>query len=143
MLFGVQRIVFWTPLITAQSPNLIMKVRELKKGMLLQPIEPWVASLRKYSSEIEHRLLFSHSTIASLGDWGDLSPDTPIIYLGDDIEKRRPRPYRRRPNSRRPSKFQRIRRVLVNGTIAIVTGHDFKHLQPHPDFVNCRTFDYL
>lgn len=139
MLSWAPRTALWISLAKDRSLSPIMKVGELKKGMLLQPIEPWVASLRMYRSEREYRLLFSHRTIIS---FRSMACDTPIVYLGDDIEKRQPRPYRHSSRRRRPSKFQRIRRVLVNGTIAIVTGHDFKHLQPHPDFVNYRSFDY-
>lgn len=113
-----------------------MKVGELEKGMLLQLIHPWVGTLRKYSSHPDFRLMIHSKVIADMTKWGFISPEASIVYLGDDVERRRPRPYRLRKERRRQlSRHQRVRRVLVNGTVAIIRGHDFQHLQPHPNFV--------
>jgi len=105
--------------------------------MLLQLIHPWVGTLRKYSYYPDFRLMIHSKVIADVAKWGFISPEASIVYLGDDVEPRRPRPYRAPTGRRRQlSKLQRVRRVLVNGTVAIIRGHDFQHLQPHPNFVN-------
>jgi hypothetical protein len=111
-----------------------VKVGELEKGMLLQLVPPWVGTLRKFSTHPDFRLMVSSRTIADMAQWAFVSQEASIIYLGDDVEPRRRRPYRIRKGPRR-SKHQRIRRVLVNGTVAIIRGHDFQHLQPHPNSV--------
>jgi hypothetical protein len=116
-----------------------VKVGELEKGMLLQLIHPWVGTLRKYSSHPDFRLMIHSKVIADMAEWGFVAQEASIVYLGDDVELRRPRPYRLR-NARglRPrqlSRHQRIRRVLVNGTVAIIRGHDFQHLRPRPNVV--------
>jgi hypothetical protein len=107
--------------------------------MLLQLIHPWVGTLRKYSSHPDFRLMIHSRVIADMTKWGFISPEASIVYLGDDVEIRRPRPYRLRNaprlQGRQLSRHQRVRRVLVNGTVAIIRGHDFQHLQPHPNSV--------
>ena len=113
-----------------------MKVGELEKGMLLQLVPPWVGTLRKYSTHPDFRLMIHSKVIADMTEWAFISQEASIVYLGDDVELRRPRPYRIRDGRRRQlSKHRRIRRVLVNGTVAIIRGHDFQHLRPHPNFV--------
>jgi hypothetical protein len=110
--------------------------------MLLQLVPPWVGTLRKFSTHPDFRLMVSSRTIADMAQWAFVSQEASIIYLGDDVETRHPRPYRARPGSyRQPSKHQRIRRVLVNGTVAIIRGHDFQHLQLHPNSVKSGLID--
>ncbi len=102
-----------------------MKVGELKQGMALKPTWPWVGVLRGRLVTDTNWLVFLEAPIVLLTLDRALPTSATIIYLGHDFEVRSGWTSR-----------QLIRRVLVDGTVAKVRGHDFKFLEPHPEFIN-------
>ena len=102
-----------------------MKVGELKQGMALKLAWPWVGVLRGRQLTDTNWLVFLEAPIVLLTLDSALPTSATIIYLGHDFEVRSGWTSR-----------QLIRRVLVDGTVAKVRGHDFKFLEPHPEFIN-------
>ena len=105
-----------------------MKVSELQKGMVLQ-----IVSESRCGYLTDDRLLpcgepefrIGYSAMASMFST-PISRDALIIYLGHD---------RLPTDSKDPHYRQLVRRVVVDGKTAVILGHNFKHIEPHPKVV--------
>lgn len=108
-----------------------MKVSELKKGMVLR-----IGGIGDRCGFVttdhllpcgEPELRFGYSVLAPLIQTRGIpvvASDEMIVYLGHD----------RLTNEHDPEKTYLVRRVLIGERTAVVFGHNFRHLEKHPDF---------
>jgi len=106
-----------------------MKVANLKKGMVLKIIDPdhvgWLTIQYPILGE-EPELRFVPAIMKSLVPGPVISNDELIIYLGHD----------KVPAYEGDHKIKKIvRRVMVKEMTVVVLGYNFRHLEPHPDFI--------
>ena len=104
-----------------------MKVSSLKKGMILKIISRdrvgWLTIDRPLScGEPELRV---GNKVMSLLLHNLIPEEALIIYLGHDKIQTDPKD---------PDYKQLIRRVMINGKIAVILGHNFRHFEAHPEF---------
>lgn len=71
----------------------------------------------------EFRFILTH--IAQMAPGILLHPDELVVYLGSESA------------TINDSYTQLVRRVYVGGYTAVITGRNFRYLEPHPYFVNC------
>ena len=112
-----------------------MRVSDLQQGMMLRinrdDYFAWIPETYTHWTG-ESELRFVSKPLSPILKGRKFEKDVMIIYLGTDTEEL-PRKYRRR---RRVShKKETIRRVMIDSKTAVVKGHNFKFLEPHPDFV--------
>ena len=112
-----------------------MIVSELSQGMVLRVNRPdyfgWIPSAYTHWSG-ESELRFVNDTLVNILDGTKISHGEMIIYLGSDIQ---PVPRKRQIQSRALHQKETIRRVMIGTKTAVVKGHNFKFLEPHPDFL--------
>ena len=91
----------------------------------------WIPeSYTHWSGEVELR--FVSVTLSTILEGRRVQRDDMIIYLGTDKEEV-PKKHRRRKNITHTNEI--VRRVMIGTKTAVVKGHNFKFLEPHPDFV--------
>ena len=111
-----------------------MKVAELKGGMILRLAEAsrlghlaWIVNDDLPLPSGDSELRFAPEPIASLVPGCVLHRDELIVYLGSDKTLIN-------SDEHSASYKQLLRRVLVGSRIVVVTGHNFRYLEPHPEF---------
>ena len=106
----------------------MMKVSDLKKGMILKLADSkkrvWI-SVGKPWRYNEPELRFIDYFMESLIPARSLPTDSLIFYLGHDHEQ---------INAGDASYKKLVRRIMIDGKIAVVPGANFKYLAPHPEF---------
>ena len=106
-----------------------MRVGELSVGMVLRVREgnsaAWLTnSLATNHPTGDRELRFIMSQLAYLAPGILLRPGELIVYLGSETA------------IVNDSYTQLIRRVYVDGYACVITGRNFKYLEPHPSFTD-------
>jgi len=108
-----------------------LKVSELRKGMILRIGGPGdrcgFLTIDNLTPCGEPELRFGYTVLASLMAVRGvpvIEPNDVIIYLGHD----------KVVNEHDPDKTYLVRRVLIGQQTGVVYGHNFRHLEKHPDF---------
>ena len=107
-----------------------MKVAELTSGMVLRVREgntsAWLTNNERInhpSGDRELRFIMSH--LVQMAPGISLPTDQLMVYLGSESA------------IINETYAQLVRRVYVDGYIAVVEGRNFRYLEPHPDFLDC------
>lgn len=108
-----------------------MKVADLKKGMILRITghgdRCGFLTVDNPTPCGEPELRFGYTVLAPLMEVRGVPIVTSgdmIVYLGHD----------KLPHHNEENKTYLVRRVLVGKQTAVIYGHNFKYLVPHPDF---------
>lgn len=114
-----------------------MIVSELVQGMVLRVNRPdyfgWIPSTYTHWSG-ESELRFVNSTLVNILQGTKIDQEEMIIYLGTDTQSI-PRRNRNQKSLKIYRKSETVRRVMIGTKTAVVKGHNFKFLEPHPSFI--------
>ena len=113
-----------------------MIVSELCQGMVLRVNRPdyfgWIPQAYTHWSG-EDELRFVNSALVPILTGRKIEHDEMIIYLGADTQEI-PKKIQKKLGGKR--KTETLRRVMIGTKTAVVKGHNFKFLEPHPEFLD-------
>jgi len=91
---------------------------------LTRPMLAWITNASNSLPSGDNELRFIHDYLAGLVPGEMVPKDELIVYLGHD----------KVVNEHDPDKTYLVRRVLIGQQTGVVYGHNFRHLEKHPDF---------